>query len=832
MSKSPLDFFKALRETAKVLEEASKAAAKNRDPSGKSRAPLSTDEIAVRLFDTLANTLSSLKNASQVPPGSHAGRNPGQRHRSNQASHAAGYEELRGALAEASNKATRDYQRSQEVMIREIKGHLKRLKHDRAVLLRAPEAMPLTDPEKAAAYFRDVAATTIGLAESLEKTYADLESVYHAIAEKMAAAHTPSPAIEWQVRAQSERLRSLARARQHLGFVDRLAESLSVELNGFRAETEATDFRKAKAGFDPSLPLLRQFRKGMQLGAADLVQIRAMLDAEWTPQHAAFAQLPFKDMLQFARDWQQKGMSVEATDFVIAMFGRLTLFRALREMGLDKAEVLKPEPPAKPVKASDRPSGVELLNRIPGALPLTTNDQRDRLIDALVLASECAMPPGETRALGKALEKLSLVPVAQGDDARLRHYLQLVIRLEASALETIGKRLSENCQYSFKPVHLILFCQLREAAGIEAPSAALAAWDRHLANREAVRTELLGRASTLWQPLLAALIDSAGVSDHERYKTDRGILAPLSSMDAAARTVVLEEAEAIFKAFDETAFGMASKSDGWLSIEAPFGDPQRKRLRRLIDVLNMADAEREAYFAPPPEAPPLGRFADLVALLATQRNHFNTGPFGQAMRAMDFDAADQDVRSWLAAAPPSSLRDAMLQVDPATLRINEWSVFHRFSARPECAAIGLDWSGHVMCEVTKPDQGVPFEIGTYSREAFPEGEFGVGMLRAHASHPFPWQGRFDDVTMAMDVAGIAPLVLQLNDFRNQKRSDWSNELRAYHGAMNELCMAFVFLTVNRLVARELATNPPTRALPVIIGTHDFGYFDPIIHCAG
>jgi hypothetical protein len=246
----------------------------------------------------------------------------------------------------------------------------------------------------------------------------------------------------------------------------------------------------------------------------------------------------------------------------------------------------------------------------------------------------------------------------------------------------------------------------------------------------------------------------------------------------------------------------------------------------------MGDAARAAYFAPPPEAPPLGKFGDLVVLLALQRNHFNSGRFGEAMRALEFDAADQDIQQWLVEAPPSALRDAMLKFDPASLRIRDRDVFGGFSANPKCAAIGLDWSGHVLCEISRPDQGVPCEIGSYGRGAFPEGEFGVEMLRAHARHPFPWQGRFDDVTIGFEVEGIAPLVLQLYEFRNEVRDDWGKDMRAYHGAMDELCTAFMFLAINRLVARELATNPPARVIPIIVGTHDFGFFDPIIHCSG
>jgi len=793
----------------------------------------------VGIFDTFAKTFSSSDRDSSSaggtgqPPRSRPARDRDRgEDRAQRAALAHAFQLMRGALIEATRQATRDFQSSKTAVMKDIESQLLRLKHERAVLVRAPDQMPLVDPDKAATFFSDIAAREALLAQQLEQIYADLQPTYRAIAERMAAEQTPAPTMEWAERAEQERLRLLAMARAHLKQVGGKAADLADELERFRAEVQATDFTAAKAGFDPAQPLLRQFRKGMMLGAMDLVQIRRMIDAEWTAQHAAFAKLSFKDVLRTAGEWQRDGMSAEATDFVIAMFRRLTLFQALREMGLDKADAFKPDPPAKQVPGADRPSGAELLTRFPGDLPLTTDDQRDRLIDALVLASECSLPPTEIFALRQSLGQLTPVPVAQGDEARLGHYHQLHARLEASALETIGKATGQKCQNYFMPLHLVLLRQLRDAASIAAPSAALAAWERHLANREAIRADMFSRASAFWQPLLTVVIDSPSVSDNEKFVNDRTLLEPLSHMDPAARAVVLDEATALFKAFRNTAFGMASKADGWLSITAPFGSSQRDRVRTLIDVLSMTDAVRAAYFAPPPEAPPLGKFADLVTQLAARRNHFNDGPFGQAMHALDFAAADREVQHWLAAAPQSPLRDAMLQFDPATLRISDREGFDRLCARPATAAVGLDWSGHVTCEVSAPGQGVPFEMSAYGRGAFPEGEFGVEMLRSHARNPFPWQGMFDDVAVDMDVEGIAPLVLQLYPFRGEVRDDWGKELRAYHSAMDELCTAFMFLVLNRLIARELAAKPPARAVPVIVGTHDFGYFDPVIHDAG
>lgn len=836
VSKSPFDLFKAIGEAAKFVDDVSKAAAEHRKKSGNAGDPWRVQDIAAGIFDTVTKDSGSRgqKQKSQgrtssdrSARGARAGSSHAPSGRKTRT--APGYSAVSWAINDARQKATRKYDQQKRAISDEIAGQFRRLKNDRVLLLREPDSMPILDPENAKAFFIGVSRKKAELSNQLEKIFSELQREYRTIAERMAAEQSPPPIEEWQQKVEEERLADLNRAQIHLARIDAALSQLAGELEEFRAELASTSFEETKIDFDPGLPVIRQFRKGMQLGAPDLAQIRVMLDSEWTEECRAYAKLPFREVLDTERRWKSEGMSVDAVDFVVALYGRMTLFSALREMGLGKSEALKPGPATEVPKGADRPSGGELLKRIPGHLPFNTNEQRDRLIDTLVLASECALPPIETYNLIEASENVMPVPVGDGDDERRRHYCELVQRLENSALATIGKKTGDRSKQSFRPWHLSMLRQLREAANIHTPSQALSAWEQHLAKREIVREELVAKASEFWRPLLTALIDRKGVSESDQFEADRNALKPITAMDAAQRETILAEAKAILKDYDATGFGMASKADGWQSTTAPFGNAQRSLSGKLVQVLEMGEAERAEYFAPAPETPELGKFANLIANLGNDRNYLNNGPFGKALRVLDFDAADNEVRRWLSEAPRSDLRDAILQFDPANLHIDDWNMLEAFLGKTGCAAIGLDLSEHVLCEIRTPDQTAPFEIGWYSRDVFPEGDFGAELVRAHAHYPFPWQGAFEDVGIGLPVKGLAPLVLQLAAFRNEKRGDWSKELIAYHRAVVALVEAFIFLLINWLVAKGLAERSFAHGMPIIIGTHDFGNFDPIVH---
>lgn len=585
--------------------------------------------------------------------------------------------------------------------------------------------------------------------------------------------------------------------------------------------------------FDPDRPLISQFRLNLPLDALDLVVIREMLDADWTNTHSAYLSLTFREVLETAAGWRRGEMSVDAVDFIIALFERSVLSSALREMNLRDFGALKPDTVGKVNESGgvDKPRGAELLTRLPDKLPLTKEEQADRLIDAMVLASECSLPPTETLHLCRATKGL-VVPSAEGarGEAKHRHYRDLIARLEASALASIGKKVGDRSQKSFRPWHLDLLRALRDVAAFETPSNAVIAWERQLAQRHQIRAKLLGMASPFWQAMLESLLDRPAVDERQRDRDDRLAFAPLQLFDTAQRHIMLEELRAVLKCFDVNDIGMASRADGMISINVPFGNFQRRLLQECLRIIELSDTERDTYLAPSPLTFDIGGFAELVGELKADRLFLRRGLFGQALKGRRFDEARTMAEKWLAVAPPSALRESLRAFDFDSPKISDWSLFEQFLEKPTNVAIGLDFSGHIG-QIANADQLVPFETNSYSRHAFPEGRLDVSLIEAHANYPYPWQGQFEDIGAGTPISGLAPLLIGLVAFRTECQGNRPQDLTSYHEVMLELAEAYVFLVVNRLIARELVTRSFSRSVPVIVGTHDFGNVDPVVHLA-
>lgn len=833
MSKSPFDLFKALSEAAKLIEDVSKAAEKN---SKKNRnKDFGPDDVIAGLAETLSERLSGNRDSRDATKPSTNARKTHKRSKDGWVNgkdlgDLPEIERLIAEIDEARLKAFRDYSKKKRAIDRDLELHIRRLRYDREVLLREPWSYDLLDPEKARDFFADLSNQRADLKHELERISNELYPQCCIIVDDIVKWRRGSDRRSLKRRARAIHSSYLEKGRRSLGDQVVATDRLAKQLEELRKEIASSDPGQAQTSFDPNIPILRQFRVGMPLGEPDLVRIRAMIDADWNEEYEALHCLPYRDVLKISGQWKAEGMSEFAVDFVIAAYERTVLFGALRKMGLEKAAALQPKNATTPSKASDRPRGYELLEQLPQNLSITTEAQTDRLIDALVLAAEFFLPPPSTYTITSSIKGLVPVPVGVSADHRRQHYLNLIMRLEKSGQATIGKK---HTKKTFLFWHLELLQSLREAVGLETPSGALMQWDSFKASCKAKRREIIKTASSFWRPLLAQLIDHKGVIESEQAEANRQLLISLREMDKEKRSIVLSEAKHLIDQFGLFDFGMAAQVDEPRRMDMPLSESPQKLLREVVTVLSMSQKQRKKYFEAPPEAPDLGGFRDLVNQFMIDRDHLSKGPFGSSLQAQDLLLAEEWIMEWLDKAPPSDLRKSLRKFDFSKMTMESWDVFDNFLARSHCAAIGLDLSGHIHEEITSADQSVQLEIAVYTADVFPHGDASASSIRSHTSgHTAPWQGCFADASAGLPIVGIAPQILALRAFDGERRGNWGRELLAYHNAMIRLAEAFIFVQVNKLVSKELRDNSHSRVVPVILGTHDFGIFAPVVYTTG
>lgn len=833
MSKSPFDLFKAISEAAKLVEDVSKAADKNSKKRGKR--DLGPDDLIAGLAETISERVSSSRSSQDTKrqaTNTHKGPKRFEEGwaKGEDMKDLAEVDRLIAEIDEVRLKVFRDYSKKKHAIDNALKLHEKRLKYDREVLLREPSSYGLLDPTEAEDFFADLSKQRVELKDELERISDELHPRYDSIIDAITKWRLGSDRRALSQRAQNIHASYLGRDRSSLGRQKVAIDQLARQLEELRTEIASSDHSQEKSSFDPNIPILRQFRMGMPLGEPDLVRIRAMIDAGWNEEFEALHRLPYKDVLNVSHQWKTEGMSESDVDFVIAVYEREVLFGALKQMGLNKANALKAKNTGARSKPSDRQMGYKLLEKLPEELPITTEAQIDRLIDALVLASEYFLPPPSTYTITSSLKEFEPVPVSGPDDVRRKHYLNLIERLEKSGQATIGKKQTKQ---TFLFSHLELLRRLRELVGLESPSGALIQWDSFQGSCEAKRQEIIETASSFWRPLLTHLIDRKGVIESEQAEANRQSLISLVEMDKEERSTVLLEAKRLLHRFDLYDFGMAVKVEKPKRVDAPLAQSPPQLLREVVTVLLMSDRKRKKYFEAPPEVPELGGFRDLVTQFRIDRHHLSKGPFGTALQAQNLSLAEDWVMEWLDKAPPSDLRESLRSFDFSRMTIESWAVFDDFFARSYCAVIGLDLSEHIHCEITVADQSVPLEIAVYPADVFPDSDVSADLIRSYASgRTIPWQGRFADLSAGLPIMGMAPLILALRAFDGERRGNWGRELLAYHNAMLRLAEAFIFLQVNKLVSKELERKSHSLDVPVILGTHDFGVFGPVVYTTG
>jgi hypothetical protein len=605
-----------------------------------------------------------------------------------------------------------------------------------------------------------------------------------------------------------------------------LMSKLERELDKLRLDLKATNNTIALTGFDPKRSIVSQFRLDVSLSGADFKTLGTMLDSEWTQSdEALFIHID-------AVDWQNSLASNERTDFLLTLFERLVLNCALRQMALAAATAFVSPSDKRPTRL-DAPiitRGKELLKTLNKEVRLTNTKQLDRLVDAMVLASQCDFPPLVEEKLFKFIKIDQLPPVfATAGDQRHKHYCLQLERLDTVLTPLIGKEAKSARSMEYSRWQLELLRKLHRELGMEKPSSALAAWDFYVGEKQAARDKLEELISPIFWCIIADILDHPFFSDRGEIVNDHETFLEVRNLDALARAVLAQELKTMLASTDIFILSMATRVDIYTRLTFFRGAESLHRFTRLIQVLQMSDVDRANYFTDAAKVPEVGGFSDLVAKIGKDRFYFSQGEFGAALTTSQFDEAQRILDAWMRVAPDIDLTSKLREFDITQSSITNWSLLERYLAFPGTAAIGLDFSNHVSTDIMDSGQSIPFEVNRYSRNALPDGALSVKMLQAHAQGECPWRGEFTDVDTGGDIIGLSSLIVALNNHEKQKKDPMPRDARDHHNALSALAEAQIYLNVQRIVDRELKARRFSRAMPIIVGTHDFGVFPSVVY---
>jgi len=707
---------------------------------------------------------------------------------------------------------------------------LHRVRQGREVAVLDPEREPLVDPEAANAFVTEASAATEAcrvrilprLDNVVDKAFAEYTGKIGAI---------PVDVLTDELRRELDEKVGQVRTK----WVDRLdarpgaSDELLAELAALRRLIEC--YRT-----DPPFPpgadrdtILGRFRHGTPLSPEDLTRV---LDAVSGGGDGPLAELTgdsWPQVQERAAAWSQCGVGSADAALIAEAFEASTVWNTLfwRYHGARPAITA-----VKPLIDRAR----ELLKHVPEAPFAVDAASTSRIVRAMVLASEShngRFAPAFIRHRSANIDYRAWL--APGTAAREQAFeLQWIDRLEASACATIGLDDSKETTKSFGHWHVALLIGLRDALGVDEPSEALARWQAFLERRTEARASLIGRVAPFWAVLFEELLDSPVVSGRNEAHGLKQALLPFASLDFTARAAILADLEAVLEEKSRDELALASlcpiNESTRTTVSLQFvGNGKMRVLRHLADVLKSSPEQQKLAFTPYPNLPDLGPFTELL----DGGDERHGSPIFRDVRKMLIDGhfldADGVVRQFLEFAPPSELRSVLLATRLENLAIRDWRLAERFIADPEIAAIGLDFSGHVTCNVARLDDGVPFEAGCFSRSVFPEGTASDTLRRA-AEKQF-WQGQFEDVDIGMPIEGLAPVVLALRAHGRAAQPDWPPAMRHFHETVAALARNTCYLLVNQVVARELETRRFTRPMTFIVGDHDFGAFPSVPHQA-
>lgn len=453
--------------------------------------------------------------------------------------------------------------------------------------------------------------------------------------------------------------------------------------------------------------------------------------------------------------------------------------------------------------------------------------------DALRIAAALIADFESRSPLVNVINWRKLGPLIAGMPDNLRGYLTreearaLLERIEGPALLAMDDRPHNQGKGKVFAPYAALMRDLAEIARISRPVPALDQWESVLVQRQAARAKVMAAASPFWQPLLAALLDAERCDPRIHDATERKVYDLLRGFGAfsdSQQAVVAEEVEVIMG--DRVELCLASRDDGWLT--AAGGAIAVRALSDLRQALAKAPEQRAAFFAPLAAVTGLGDFTPMFEAQEWRGgNPVLEGEIGDLLAVARVEEAELQLRDWLIKAPNHPLRTAVLATSVDSLVLTGWENFADLARDPEVGALTADFSGHCVSSLLDAESEVLwFEDGTIATHNY---DFALHQLeemrKIGRNYPRPWQG-CTDYSGDLRLKGIAPVLQALHKERALKRPDSTSEHDRLQKVMTDLTETWCFAAFAMVVRHHAQAAPPRRAIPVILGTHDFGWRIP------
>lgn len=431
----------------------------------------------------------------------------------------------------------------------------------------------------------------------------------------------------------------------------------------------------------------------------------------------------------------------------------------------------------------------------------------------------------------------ALAPVIAGMREKLRSYVTrdeartLLERLEGPALVAVDAALRKQGRERVFAPYADLMRDLAAIARISRVVPALEQWEQFLSQREAARAQIMAMASPFWAPLLGNMLDAErcdprtpGAKERKVYDLLQGFAALSDSQMA----VVAHEIKAILS--NDGALHLAARDEGWIALTARFGSDTvaGHALRELQALLDQAPTERAAYFAPLAQVAALGDFAPYHdAQQWGGGNPVLETEIGDLLSAGAVDAAEARLRDWLCKAPEHPLRSSVLATRIDSMRLTGWDAFANVSRDPAVGALMADFSGHCVYNMLDSDSDLLwFEDGSIAVRDYDFTAHSLDEIRALGRHyPKPWQG-CAEISGGLRLRGLAPVLRARRKNDAVTRPDIPRDHVRLQKAITDLTETWCFAAFAVALRRCAEAQPLARPIPVILGTHDFGWGIP------
>ena len=243
-------------------------------------------------------------------------------------------------------------------------------------------------------------------------------------------------------------------------------------------------------------------------------------------------------------------------------------------------------------------------------------------------------------------------------------------------------------------------------------------------------------------------------------------------------------------------------------------------LSTLADLLAKQPEERAAYFAP---LAPIGDLSDFGPLFEGRDGHGDpllAQEINDLLCAGKVEAAEAQLRQWIEMAPAH-------QVRRESLTLTGWEQFIHAAADPATGALTADFSGHCVYDLIDTGSDVRwFEDGSITTDNYDFAAHTLAEMRQIGrNYERPWQG-CADIGAALRLTGVAPLLRAIRKQGAATRPDLTEEHRRRNALIEYLAETWCFAAFIVLAQRKARTQPPVRAVPIILGSHDFGSLLP------